>query len=136
VSGARLAEAALALVGTRFRLHGRDPVHGLDCIGLLEAAMARIGKPITLPQGYGLRNASLDRWLPQPEALGFVPASGPMRSGDVLLSAPGPAQYHLAIAAPPHGFAHAHAGLRRVVVSAQMPAGPILQHWRLLQESD
>ena len=29
---------ARALVGVRFRLHGRDAVHGLDCVGLVALA--------------------------------------------------------------------------------------------------
>ena len=33
MSAQALAEAAAALVGSRFRLHGRDPATGLDCIG-------------------------------------------------------------------------------------------------------
>lgn len=136
MSGPRLAAAALGLVGTRFRLHGRDPAHGLDCIGLLEAAMARIGRAIALPQGYSLRLARLDEWLPDPAQLGFVAATGSVCPGDVLLLAPGPAQFHLAIAAPPHGFIHAHTGLRRVALSPDLPIGPVLHRWRLLQETD
>ena len=44
MSGEALAEAAVAFAGTRFRLHGRDPETGLDCIGLLAAALTRIGR--------------------------------------------------------------------------------------------
>ena len=40
MSGAALAAAAESLVGTRFRLHGRDPDTGLDCVGLLAASLA------------------------------------------------------------------------------------------------
>ena len=136
MSGPRLATAALTLVGTRFRLHGRDPAHGLDCIGLLHAAMARIEQSIVLPQGYSLRLARLDGWLPDPAQLGFVAATGSLCPGDVLLFAPGPAQFHLAIAAPPRGYVHAHAALRRVVLTPERPAGPVLHRWRLLSESD
>ncbi len=36
---ADLAAAALNLIGTPFRLHGRDPATGLDCVGLVAEAM-------------------------------------------------------------------------------------------------
>jgi cell wall-associated NlpC family hydrolase len=39
-----LATAAETLVGSRFRLHGRDPETGLDCVGVVAAAMAAIGQ--------------------------------------------------------------------------------------------
>ena len=38
-----LAIAAGELVGSPFRLQGRDPAHGLDCIGLVLVSLARIG---------------------------------------------------------------------------------------------
>jgi len=62
----RLARAAESLVGTPFRLHGRDPRAGLDCIGLFAAAMQRTGTPVTVPTGYTLRVSDLARWLPDP----------------------------------------------------------------------
>lgn len=127
----RLAAAALALTGCRFRLHGRDPQTGLDCIGLLAAALDRAGLPAALPTGYPLRLRQLGRWLPDPAGLGFASASAPFLPGDVVLLAPGPAQFHLAIAAPDGCWVHAHAGLRKVVCDAVLPAAPILHHWRL-----
>ena len=135
MSSARLAAAALGLVGTRFRLHGRDPAQGLDCIGLLECAMALIGRPIVLPQGYSLRLSNFAGWLPELGPLGFADASGPIVPGDVLLYAPGPAQAHLAIAASSSSHIHAHAGLRRVVLTPGLPDYP-LHHWRLLASTD
>lgn len=127
----RLAREAEALIGTRFRLHGRDPATGVDCIGLLSAAMARAGKPITLPTGYPLRLCNLAPWLPHPATLGFSEARGPFRPGDVVMLQPGPAQFHLAIADRQLGWVHAHAGLRRVVRDAALPDGTITAHWRL-----
>lgn len=129
--GNRLAAAALDLVGCRFRLHGRDPGSGLDCIGLLAAAMNRAGMPVTLPTGYPLRLRALEGWLPDPADLGFETAELPFRPGDVVLLAPGPAQFHLAIAAAPDGWVHAHAGLRRAVHAPALPVVPIILHWRL-----
>ncbi len=136
MTGAALAAAATVLVGSRFRLHGRDPATGLDCIGLLAAALAGCGRPVILPTGYPLRLRSLSGWLPDPCACGFAAAEPPFKPGDVVMLEPGPAQFHLAIAAPVLGWVHAHAGLRRIVHDAALPAGPILHHWRLLPASE
>lgn len=131
MSGLALAEAAEALVGTKFRLHGRDPATGLDCVGLLGAALTEIGRPVTLPNGYPLRATSVDALLPDPAALGFAEASGAIVPGDVLLLGLGACQFHLAIAARGGGHVHAHAGLHRVVLSPPpLPAAPV-RHWRL-----
>ena len=128
---ARLAREAGALLGTRFRLHGRDPATGIDCIGLLVAALARGGHQIIVPTGYPLRLRELAPWLPDPEACGFAPAREPFRGGDVVMLQPGPAQFHLAIADRGLGWVHAHAGLRRVVREAVLPSGTVIAHWRL-----
>ncbi|HQV04232.1 MULTISPECIES: hypothetical protein [unclassified Novosphingobium] len=126
-----LAQAAEGLVGTRFRLHGRDPATGLDCIGLLEAALARLNRKVTLPGGYPLRLVGLDHWLPDPAECGFADAALPFEPGDVVLLRPATGQVHLAIAGTGSDWIHAHAGLRRVVSTPQIPTGPILHHWRL-----
>lgn len=131
MSGAALAGAAAQLVGVRFRLNGRNPDSGLDCIGLLDAAMARIGRPLVLPAGYPLRLSSLHCWLPNPAHCGFAEVDGQAQPGDVVLLVPGPGQFHLAIAGPEAGWIHAHAGLRRVVCQPQIPHGRIIHHWRL-----
>lgn len=128
----RLAREAEKLVGGRFRLHGRDPKTGLDCIGLLAAAMARGGHPVTLPTGYPLRLRDLSAWLPAPQTCGFTRATPPFRPGDVVMVEPAPAQFHLAIADRTLGWVHAHAGLRKVVRDAALPAGALIHHWRLL----
>lgn len=130
MTGADLARAAQELVGTPFRLHGRDPRRGLDCIGVLEAAMARGGQPISLPTGYTLRLGDLAQWLPDPAGLGFTATNDPVAPGDVIMLQLGPAQFHLAIAAAPNGWVHAHANLRRVVLTQQLPEGRIAHHWR------
>lgn len=131
MSPLHLAHEAESLVGTRFRLHGRDPATGLDCIGLLSAAMARGGQPVVLPTGYPLRLRDLAQWLPRPVSLGFAEVRSAVRPGDVVMLQPGPAQFHLAIADRTLGWVHAHASLRRVVRDAELPAGPITAHWRL-----
>ncbi|MGH6786103.1 MAG: NlpC/P60 family protein [Novosphingobium sp.] len=131
MSGAALARAAETLVGTRFRLHGRDPSVGLDCVGLLAAALASIGRPINLPSGYRLRNRTVDALLPDPEPCGFVVTADVVSPGDIALVQAGPAQLHLAIAAGGGGWIHAHAGLRRVVHQPGPPPGPIIHRWRI-----
>jgi cell wall-associated NlpC family hydrolase len=129
----RLAREAEALVGSPFRLHGRDPATGLDCLGLLSAAMARAGRPITLPTGYPLRIIQLGAWMPDPASCGLRPARGRFAPGDVVLLQPGSVQFHLAIADPNLGWVHAHAGLRKVVRDAALPSGVIIHHWRLIR---
>ncbi len=126
-----LAREVEALVGSPFRLHGRDPATGLDCLGLLSAAMARAGRPIALPTGYSLRITCLDAWMPDPLTCGLRPAKGRFVPGDVVLLQPSPVQFHLAIADRKLDWVHAHAGLRKVVRDAVLPSGTIIHHWRL-----
>ena len=131
MTGAEMAAAAAQLVGTPFRLHGRDPASGLDCIGVLAAALASCGRAAYLPNGYALRNRVL------PELSGFVagnsllPATGCIASGDVLLVRAGPGQFHVLIAASEGNFVHANASLKRVICSALPVDWPIIAHWRL-----
>lgn len=126
MTGAELALAAEALVGCAFRLHGRDPATGLDCVGLLAAAL---GRP--LPGGYRLRMRALPDLSGVAEGCGFVAAAGGIESGDVLIVRIGPCQFHLLIAASPARFIHAHAGLRRVVPWDAPLDWPVVHHWRL-----
>lgn len=130
MTGNDLAAAAQSLVGTPFRLHGRDPQSGLDCIGLFGAAMACAGFPVTLPNGYPLRTLAPEAWLPAPESCGFATAEGVTKPGDVLLMRLGAAQVHLAIVAA-QGWVHAHAGLRRVVCGPPLAEARITHRWRL-----
>lgn len=131
MNGLTLAEAAAGLAGVPFRLHGRDPRHGLDCIGLFSAAMARCGVAVRVPAGYALRLSQPARWMPDPAAYGFVTAQAPYAPGDVVMLSPGPAQLHLAIRSAHAGWIHAHAGLRKVVIQPCLPQGQVLGHWRL-----
>lgn len=128
---AALAQAALGLVGCRFRLHGRDPATGLDCIGLVHAALANTGGRPVAPRGYGLRNIAVDPWLVFAAESGLVAADGPIRAGDVLLLALGYGQHHLVIAIDAVSVVHAHAGLRRVVIQPREPAWRIAATWRI-----
>ncbi|MEK9209909.1 peptidoglycan endopeptidase [Sphingomonas sp. 2378] len=113
--------AARALVGVRFRLHGRDPVHGLDCVGLVAAATGR-----DAPTGYGWRSgdagpvsALLDAQFPR----------GEDAPGAVMLLRAGPGQLHLAIRVS-DGIVHADAGLRRVAWRPGAPPWPVLGYWK------
>jgi len=132
VSGNELAHAAESFVGASFRLHGRDPIMGLDCVGVVLMAMAEIGRPVRLPVSYTLRNLEPARFLQLPAAAGFFePDDTEIEPGDVLAFAPGPAQLHLAVAAIGGGIIHAHAGLCRVVRTPYPLPWPIVGHWRL-----
>ena len=133
MSGLDLAIAAEALVGARFRLHGRDPATGLDCIGVFSAAMAGTGQVVVPPNGYAMRLRDIAAFRPLATDFGFAETSGQVLPGDVLMFAVGPVQFHLGIAAR-GGLVHAHAGLRRVVLGPVgtdwQPAG----HWRLFEQ--
>lgn len=128
-----LARAARSLVGVPFRPYGRDPASGLDCLGVLLAAR---GLPLTLPGRPPLRSRRPPATAETAAALGFEPAAGPMRAGDVVLTRPGALQHHIAIATAPDRFVHAHAGLRRVVESPLPDAWPVAGHWRLPDGDD
>jgi cell wall-associated NlpC family hydrolase len=119
------------MIGARFRLHGRNPASGLDCVGLVLASLAAIGRAVPDVQGYALRNASIDRLLERAMSSGLVPEEGAARAGTILLLASGPAQHHLAIAMDAHTIVHAHAGLRRVVRQPLAPRTQVLAQWRL-----
>ena len=118
-----IAAAAVAAVGTRFRLHGRG-AEGLDCVGLVALALRAGGYAGAVPSGYSLRGGDwglLDRLLVR------VVEAEP---GDVLLMAVGSGQIHLGIRTA-GGFVHADAGLRRVVERPGMPPWPLIGVWRV-----
>lgn len=129
--GDQLANAARQFVGAPFKLYGRDPVTGLDCLGLLIVSLKAIGVQTVGPAGYSLRNRAVDRWLRYAGEAGFVAASGEIEMGDVLLVRPGPCQHHIMIAEHPSTVIHAHAGLRRVVRQGLATNMRIAAHWRL-----
>ncbi len=131
MTGVDLAAAAEALVGAPFRLNGRDPAAGLDCMGVVAAAIRACGHEVREPDGYGLRNRSVAPLLDLAAANGLAEVEGPIAPGDVLLVRPGPGQHHLLVAAGSDRFVHAHAGLRRVVAQPGPLPWPTLRHWRL-----
>lgn len=128
---AGFAAAAESLLGAPFRLGGRDPATGLDCVGLVACALGA-----EAPQGYGLRNSCIARHLVFVERAGFVPAIGPLARGDLILTRPGPAQQHLLVALERDRFVHAHAGLRRVAMHHGLLPWPEVARWRLSPTKD
>ena len=130
MTGDQLARAAEALIGSPFRLHGRDPATGLDCIGVLAAALKATGHSAVLPSDYSLRNRRIPDTAAAAASAGLAPAKGECAAGDVVLCRVSACQFHLAIALGPDRFIHAHAGLGRVVLSPAPLPWPILQHWR------
>lgn len=130
-AGEALAAAANALIGVPFRLGGRTPAHGLDCIGLVAASLAAIGRdPGALPH-YRLRQWDLRPFQRLARRSGLLPCGETIVTGDVLLLRPSPEQWHLAIASDAGGVLHAHAGLGRVVHSPPPVPWPIALRWRL-----
>lgn len=116
-----VAARALALVGAPFRLHGRDPVHGLDCVGVVALATGH-----AVPGGYALRGGNADAVTARIDAV--LARSDGASPGDVLLMAAGPGQLHLAVRVE-NGIVHADAGLRRVVMRPGEPPWPLLAAW-------
>ncbi|PEQ14122.1 hypothetical protein B2G71_00415 [Novosphingobium sp. PC22D] len=131
MSGQALAIAARSFVGTPFRLHGRDPAIGLDCVGLLDAALRAIGATPKLPSRYALRTLRIDGLDEMARSSGFAPCQGPAAAGDVVIVRPWCCQHHLMIADPAVAFVHAHAGLRRIVVGPVPVEWPIAARFRL-----
>lgn len=127
-AAARIARAR-SLVGTRFRLQGRDR-DGLDCVGLIAIAH---GVSDGVPDDYAIRGADrlvamdlLDRHFARRR-------KGPPQPGDIVLLALGITQLHLGIWTGA-GLVHAHAGLRRVVETPGPLDHPIAGLWH--QETD
>lgn len=127
----QFAAAAESLLGAPFRLGGRDPATGVDCVGLVACSLGVEG-----PRGYALRNSCIARHLRFAEPAGFVPAGGRPMRGDLILVAPGPAQHHLFVVLAHERFIHAHAGLRRVVLHHGPLPWPELARWRLAPTKD
>lgn len=132
MTAAAFARASESLVGTRFRLNGRDPATGIDCVGLIGCALARIGRFAALPQGYRLRARGWPDLDGEAERIGFVRCRDRPEAGDVCLIRPSPVQLHFAIvAASGHELIEAHAGLGRVVVSPLHASTKVIRRWRL-----
>jgi murein DD-endopeptidase / murein LD-carboxypeptidase len=116
---------ARALVGTRFRLHGRDPASGLDCVGLIVCACPAITRP---PEGYALRGGTADGFAAMFIANGMVERQGEPQPGDILLLQPSAAQFHLGVWSG-ESLIHADGVLRRVVETPGALAWPVVSGW-------
>lgn len=119
-----VVERARSLVGARFRLHGRAPESGLDCVGLVAAALGRSDAP----SGYALRGGSAEGFVAMLDAAGLE-AVERAEAGDVLLIEAGARQFHLGVWTGA-GLVHADAGLRRVVETPGWPRWRVVGIWR------
>jgi murein DD-endopeptidase / murein LD-carboxypeptidase len=115
---------ARALIGTRFRLHGRDPASGIDCVGLIARVIRR---EEVAPTGYAMRGGTADSWSAMMDAV-CVRRWSNLRAGDVLLLEAGPHQFHLGIWSG-NGLVHADARLRRVVETPGPLPWPMIGAW-------
>lgn len=131
----RLGKAALDLIGVPFRMHGRDPATGLDCVGVAVAALGMIGRPATPPSNYTLRGGRLEVFDGWAAGCGLVVAAlqEAAATGDIVLCAPAPRHFHVMIDAG-QVLVHAHLGLRRVVAVPPPIDWPVLRRWRLLDK--
>jgi hypothetical protein len=116
---------ARALIGTRFRLHGRDPATGLDCIGVVACAAG-----IQARTGYALRGGDPREIEAALRAAGFVRV-GDAASGDILVCRPGVGQLHLGVKTAT-GVIQADLALRRVIERPGPPQAEVIGTWRRL----
>jgi cell wall-associated NlpC family hydrolase len=130
MTGDQVATRALALVGAPFRAQGRTAERGLDCVGLVAAALGATD----VRGDYALRGGSLEQLERELERAGLVPVCAPA-VGDVAVMQAGPAQLHLGVLTA-GGLVHADAGLRRVVERPGPAPWPVLQLWRLREEGN
>ena len=115
------------LVGAPFRLHGRDPSTGLDCVGVA----ALVFGVAEVPRGYSVRTADGGGVATLIDAAGLRRVSRAARPGDLVLLRSGPAQCHLVVMTGA-GFVHADAGIGRVVETPGPLAWPVLAIWEAL----
>ncbi|MEH3122998.1 MAG: peptidoglycan endopeptidase [Sphingomonas phyllosphaerae] len=127
--GERVLAAARTLVGARFRLQGRDPASGLDCVGLVAVALRRAGADVALPRDYAVARGRMPAIVIPP---GLVACDGAV-PGDVLLCRVAATQLHLAIRAA-DGIIHADALARRVVARPGAVPWPIEGAWRWMPQ--
>jgi hypothetical protein len=123
VAGAR------GTIGARFRLHGRDPAFGLDCVGVVAVAARAAGYRGEIPGAYALRGGNVAAIVRAFAAAGLVRGDAPRPGGFALFDG-GVAQLHLAVIVP-GGIVHADALLRRVVERPGRAPWPLLGCWHL-----
>jgi murein DD-endopeptidase / murein LD-carboxypeptidase len=124
MSAADRVARARSLLGVKFRLHGRQPEFGLDCVGLVAIACdANEG----VPSGYSLRNSNDDQWTAILDQLAERRIRGE-KPGDIILLRAGPALLHLGIWTG-DSLIHAHALIGQIVETPGRPAWPIIGIW-------
>jgi murein DD-endopeptidase / murein LD-carboxypeptidase len=114
------------LLGVPFRLHGRDPVYGLDCVGLVSLVTG-----VPAPTGYRLRTTRTD-WCASLLDQHFSVTMRP-DVGDVALVQAGPANLHLGVWMG-ESLIHADARIGRVVETPMPLPWPILGIWTRKQK--
>jgi lipoprotein Spr len=120
------AERARALVGTPFRLQGRN-ADGLDCVGVAIATYKLHADRIR--RDYRMRgNHAAEVRASVEQDFRRVPVTQ-LRAGDLMVMRVASDQLHLGVRTD-KGLVHAHAGLRRVVETPGMPEWPIIGVYR------
>jgi cell wall-associated NlpC family hydrolase len=112
--------AARTCVGARFRLQGRDPRFGLDCIGVVVWAAQAVGIRVCDQNDYSLSDdpARLTNAL---QAMGWrVKPTRACALGDIGVFESAGALRHLGVLTP-DTLIHADIGLRRVVEHGLTP---------------
>ncbi|MFD1958568.1 hypothetical protein ACFSHP_04660 [Novosphingobium panipatense] len=134
--GRRPGDGGAFLIGIPFRLHGRNPEIGLDCLGVVAAALERTGRPAAplLPNGYTLRSTIDPDFDSLARSLGVAASTTVTAAGDILAARPSPCQLHFGIAVSATQWVHAHSGLRKVVLCPVPPEWPCAGRWRFSPE--
>ncbi len=112
-------------LGAPFRLGGRDPQRGIDCIGLVALAYDKVE---VAPKGYVMRGASLSRWASELDRHFLRRIDASLKPGDIALLETGPSTWHIGIWTG-DSLIHADARLGRVVETPRPLPWPIIQAW-------
>jgi murein DD-endopeptidase / murein LD-carboxypeptidase len=129
MSAAEIAQRALAQIGVPFRLHGRCAGEALDCVGLIAVALGDIAQRCDVPMHYTLRGDFEDVVKQYFETVGLQKCNAPFADGDIVLVRAVPGQSHLMVRVE-DGFVHAHAGLRKIVLTPGAALWPVTGAWR------
>lgn len=128
------AAAAERCLGVPFKLHGRNPRFGLDCIGLVIHSLSESTGTEHQTKPYRIRNTDYSHLLSGASCLGFGKIDSPVIRGDVLAVIPGAGQMHFAIVSGPRLLIHSHAGVGKVVKTPGPLPWPTLHKFRLLNK--
>jgi cell wall-associated NlpC family hydrolase len=127
--GEAVRDAAIAMVGVPFRLHGRCVQSGVDCVGLALLSLRSAGVSVPDPPPYRLRAGAAPMAAGWMAAAGFVVDEG-RRPGDLVIVRINALQPHLLVDVM-DSVVHAHAGIGRVVRVPLPPEWAELSRWRL-----